>query len=172
MMFAKAAFLYKARFGPPVTSFSDKVWGEGFLQTNLDLSPSEPGLWMFEGIYQQEGDDDDLEDRFIGSWRCLTDAEASALVFNESPWDLKLWSKEPPQTFELSADRLTMRWIVRALESSGTRVVRRSFGPNPEIDCVLECGCLVNIRSVTGAELFRRIERHVCGGKEDATETV
>ena len=42
MMFAKAAFLYKARFGPPVTSFSDKVWGEGFLGLGFKFPDQKP----------------------------------------------------------------------------------------------------------------------------------
>ena len=73
----------------------DRLWAEGLLNTNLDLSPDEPGIWMFEGGYEKSYDHDpsdeaydpdDYEDRFVGTWRELTDAEGAALTMRVCPW--------------------------------------------------------------------------------------
>ena len=63
---------------------------------------------------------------------------------------------------------MSMKWVADVLRAKGINIVRQSFGPHPEIDCIPACGCLVNIRAAfEGAEAVRQIEQHTanCKGK-------
>lgn len=51
-----------------------------------DELPSHRGLWMWEGTIIYQGPPDDMDVKYSGTWRRLTDAELQNLATKGDPW--------------------------------------------------------------------------------------